>query len=223
MSLELFFIPILAEALKGPDMQQVLETAFATIDQLGHEDQYQEGYRNFQAFMAEVDARRNILREQGLRMAILMSTGGASAETEEWKTIMDSHLRRSPRLEAEYDALREAMRICVRAPVLQLLREGRQIGEVTFETVPGRRAIDGIRPGRYSLRTDTGLIIWEGELTSKDLIWTDAFGGRDLALAAEAGEIQHRPPSAIHVPEAGVILRIFPGLEGGSLEIELNR
>ena len=222
MSQELFFIPILAEALKGPDVLQALEKAFAIIERLGHEDQYQEGYCNFQAFMAEVDARRNILREQGLRMAILMSTGSASAETEEWKTILESHLRRSPRLQAEYDALREAMATRARAPVLQLLREGRQIGEVTFETVPGRHAIDGVRPGRYSLRTDTGLVIWEGELTSKDLVGTDAFGGRDLALAAEAGDVPRRPSREVKVPGARLVLRIFPGIESGALEIVIG-
>lgn len=223
MSHELFFIPIIAEALKRPDVQHALENAFATIQRMGHEADYEEGYGNFQAFMAELDARRNLLHEQDVRTAILMSTTGDPGEARDCRMVLDSEIRESPEFKAECDVLREALRPRPRVSVLQLLRDGHQVEEMCFETIPGRHTIADIRPGHYGLRMDTGLIIWEGELTTKDLIWSQAFGGRSLELAAKAGGIQQRPPNTIHVPHAGVTLRLFPGLESGSLEIELNR
>ena len=222
MSHELFFIPILAEALGSPDVRQALEDAFAAIEQRAGEGDYQEGYRNFQTFMLEIEARRQVLQEQDVRMALLMSAADASAATPERETIMGPEIRRSPELRAQYDALCEALSPYLRVPVFQLLRDGRPMGPVSFETGAGRRAIDDIRPGRYTLQIDTGLVLWEGELTARDLIWTEAFGGRSLELAAESGEIRRRPARTIHVPESGVILRIFPGIESGSLEIELT-
>lgn len=223
MSHELFFIPILARALSGPDVQQALVDAFATIEQLRHEEDYQEGYRNFQTFLAEVHARWQTVHEHDIRMALLMRTAGAAAKTPQGEKILASEIRRSPRFNAENNTLGEVFRPRPRVTVLQLLRDDRQIAELSFETIPGRHTITDIRPGRYALRIDTGLILWEGELTAKDLIWGQAFGGRNLELAAEAGEIQHRPPDTIHVPQAGVTVWLFPGLESGSLEIELSR
>ena len=223
MSHELFFIPILARALSDPDVQQALADAFTTIERLQHEEGYQEGYRNFETFVAEVHARQQMVHEHDIRMALLIRTAGASAETQQWEQILASEIRRSPWLRAENDTLGELFRPLRRVAVLQLLRDGRQIAEVSFETIPGRHAIADIRPGRYALRLDTGLILWEGELTAKNLIWGQAFGGRSLELAAEAGEIQHRPPDTIPVSQAGVTLWLLPGLESGSLEIELSR
>ena len=223
MSHELFFIPILARALSGPDVQQALADAFATIEQLQHQEGYQEGYRNFQTFLAEVRARWQAAHEQDIRRVMLMRTADAVAETPQWEEILASEIRRHPWLRAENDTLGEVFRPRPRVAVLQLLRDDRQIAELRFETIPGRHTITDIRPGRYALRIDTGLILWEGELTAKDLIWGQAFGGRSLELAAEAGEIQHRPPDTIPVPQAGVTLWLFPGLESGSLEIEVSR
>ena len=221
MNHDLYFIPILANALRGPEVHASLERAFGLIERLGRQGDYQEGYHNFCVFLSEVVARRQLLEEQDMQLAVLEYATGAPAEMQVWAGLVAAMIAPGGELKEDLDALLQACRPWSGAVDLQLLRDGQQVGEVSFERVAGFRTIDGLTPGDYILRLDAGLVLWEGALTAADLIWTEAFKGESLALAAEAGEIRRRPSSTIHVREAGVILRIFPGIESGSLEIQL--
>ena len=94
--------------------------------------------------------------------------------------------------------------------------------QVSLPTKPAHRTVDGIHPGLYTLKLDSGMVIWEGQLSARDLIWAEAFGGKNLDLAAETFDIRRRPARKIEVSEAAVTLRTFAGLETGSLEIEFT-
>lgn len=222
MTRSLYFMPILAESLGEPDVRASIERAFGMIERLGQEPGYEEGYRNFCQFMTEVGVRRHLLDEHDGRMAIMECVRGVPSDTEFWKTVASTLAERDLWLEGEYDALRQVCECQSRAPILQLLRDGQLIADLGLERVPRRWAVEDIQPGRYHLVLDTGLVVWEGALTAADVIWREAFEGKELALAAEAGEV-HRPPSKeVEVPNTHLVLRVFPGLESGSLEIELT-
>jgi hypothetical protein len=49
---ELFFIPIIAEALRRPDRQPALREAFERIMEVGRNESFRFGYRQFLQFMA---------------------------------------------------------------------------------------------------------------------------------------------------------------------------
>ena len=222
MNRDLYFVPILAQALRGPEVRSSLEDAFGLIEWLGCQIGYQEGYRNFRVFMSEVAARRQLLEEHDTQLAILEYATGTPEEVQAWEGLVSAVIACGGEFKDDYDALLQVCRPRSRAFNLQLLRDGQQMGEVSFEEVPGRRTIDGVTPGHYVLRLDTGLVLWEGALTAADLIWTEAFKGESLALAAEAGEIRRSPSREVKVPDAHLIISIFPGIESGSLEIELT-
>jgi len=78
-------------------------------------------------------------------------------------------------------------------------------------------------PGNYVLKLlNTGWTIWHGELTARELIRMEAFGDRDLRLAA--GVRKGRPTDKKDLlNNREVILRTFAGIESGSIEIELAR
>jgi hypothetical protein len=54
MSKDLYFIPILARALEQDDVQAACKTAFRTIDALGQQPAYRQGYYQFRQFMDDV-------------------------------------------------------------------------------------------------------------------------------------------------------------------------
>jgi len=222
MNRNVYFVPILARALRGPDRGESLEKAFTAIERLGQETGYEEGYRNFCRFMAEVSMHRRLLEEHDLRMAALELIAGTPSEAKRWETLLSKLAEETAWLEAEYDALTRVCGPRSRVLNLQLLRDDRQIAELTFEMMCGRQLVDNICPGHYALRMDMGLVLWEGMLTNADLIWTEAFGGKELTLAAEAGEVRRRPSREVKLRDARLILRLFPGIESGSLEIELT-
>jgi hypothetical protein len=220
MNHRLYFVPILADALGRPDRRQSLEKAFEAIERLGQEPGYSEGYQNFCRFMAEVSMGRRLLDEQGVRTAAVEMVAGIPTQAKPWETFLLQLIETAPWLKDECEALSRACGSRPRAFSLQLLREGRRIAELPFETARSRRTASDIHPGHYVLRLDIGLGLWEGTLTAGDVLWAEAFGGEALALAAEADEVRRRPSRELKVSDAGLVLRVFPGVESGSLEIE---
>jgi len=225
MSHNLYFIPILAKALTQADARKSLDNAFALIERLGHQELYAEGYRNFRQFMSESFKYRQLLDEQAVRAAMLSHIESTAAETKVRDFLDQIQKDKSLRFKEEHEALCREFDLCTqrtRIPTIQVICNGRELEQVSFPTQPGRRTVDGISPGHYVLKLDSGLVIWDGRLNAPDLVWTQALGERDLELAAETIEIRSRPVREIQVPEAAMILRTFAALEAGSLEIELT-
>jgi hypothetical protein len=138
--------------------------------------------------------------------------------------IVESH----PAWQAEYEEMRaeQAGQSSSResVPVIGVFGPEGKVGEVVFGHVPGRASLDGVSPGPCVLRLlNTGRVLWEGRLDPKDLIWTAAYGARDLDLAAQTEDAE-RPPTHQWVLWGGeVILRTFAGIEKGTVEIELTK
>jgi len=93
-----------------------------------------------------------------------------------------------------------------------------------FDAGPPRgfARLDNINPGFHSLSLDTGRVLWEGELTESHLLWVVAFPGEPLQMAADTGETGNRPTLKEDLLDGEVVLRVFPGLEGGSMEVEMR-
>ena len=54
MSNDLYFLPIIADALRQAEPKEALRAAFEEIKALGQHPQYEQGFLQFQRFMAEV-------------------------------------------------------------------------------------------------------------------------------------------------------------------------
>jgi hypothetical protein len=85
------------------------------------------------------------------------------------------------------------------------------------------QVVESIRPGTYNFKLDTGRLLWSGPLTEKDLIWVYAFPSKDLALAADTGEAESLWTQELRLLEDLVIIRVFPGIESGRIEIHIRR
>ncbi len=55
---DLFFMPLIANALQKPDPKKALQDAFEQIEELGRQPEYKQGFRQFQMFMTQI--KRNI-------------------------------------------------------------------------------------------------------------------------------------------------------------------
>jgi hypothetical protein len=89
--------------------------------------------------------------------------------------------------------------------------------------VPGQTAdevrITGIVPGTYSLRLDTGRLLWTAGLEAKDVLWAEAFPSTPLRLAADSHGTQK--PCSRELKLGKLLLRVYPGLEEGTLGIRI--
>ncbi|KPL24865.1 MAG: hypothetical protein AMJ75_02600 [Phycisphaerae bacterium SM1_79] len=224
MSRNLYFIPIIAGALQEPDIEKALKEAFCKIRRLGTEKRYAEGFSNFELFMASAYRHhRTTATDCALELIARLGTDTFEGGTKEERLLLD-FIRSHPDLKTRYEAIRhmeEDEDLTQDFPVIGVLSDrGRDLTKA-FSKVPGCESFERILPGNYTIRlVNTGWIIWEGELTAKKLIWSEAHKGRNLPLAAGEGQ----PTDEIDLLNNGeVILRTYAGIESGRIEIELTK
>jgi hypothetical protein len=224
---DLYFIPILAEALKAPQVEEALRGAFAQIRALGQQPQYKQGLLQFEEFMRRVNDYRqqdqsSSLNETMIRTSMVeLATNTFEGTGQERQAILDAISSRRD-WKDQYDRLiTDIQRHQPAAAVTRvlLLRNGEPLGFVEVAEGTGRGTVNGATPGSYSLQLDTGRVVWEGSLTEEDLVWTKAFPGQPLPLAADTGEQRSRTTQRFDVFSGEIILQVFAGPESGSVEI----
>jgi hypothetical protein len=184
MSDDLYFVPILAQALGQGDVAAALRDAFAQIQAKGRLPRYHRGYRQFIGFMREV---------------------GRTDQRRAAQELLDLFAR-------------EFRRPDVVAVVVE--RDGSLVTKCAFPRMPGKRVLGGIRPGTYRFYLDTGRLLWEGTLVREDLIWAEAFPREPLRMTADTGGAGAKPSKQIPLFEGAMVMRVFPGIECGSLELD---
>ena len=210
MANEMFFLPLLANALEQKDAKNALLKAFEEIQARGQQEAYRDGYRQFQHFMKHIQEYAN-----------LETTAEFKDETYIFKHLLygpDGPAGLKKWLE-EFDAAEEK----IPYPTLLLMKDERELKRIPLDQQSGRWTIDNLQPGFYALSFDTGRVIWEGELTGNDLLWTHAFPGQDLRLAADTGEEAIQPSRQFQLLQGEIVLNVYPGLESGRIELLVNR
>jgi hypothetical protein len=134
--------------------------------------------------------------------------------------------RTEPQYQIGYHQFQRFIREVVSAhltPLPQLvLRLDKEGGESQEYSVTGDSSVvqmSGILPGHYHLFLDTGLLLWEGDLTVELLLHSHAHPGEYLPLAADTGDFQQPPSGVIELLQGELLLHTFPGLESGTLEV----
>jgi hypothetical protein len=184
---DLYFIPLIATALRQPDTRSALSAAFAEIEKRREEPRYRDGYRQFLRFMTVV--RRTV--EDG------------------------EHASASPSATPE-----------IRRPRFIELRLERDKIEIAAWRLTHRatvHTVSDVRPGAYRLRLDTGRVLWTAELSSKELLWSHAFRGQALPLAARTDAVNRRPTLEATALEGVAVIRVYPGIEAGAITVSVQR
>jgi hypothetical protein len=98
-------------------------------------------------------------------------------------------------------------------------RNGAYLATITYRHRRIIRTITNVAPGHFTLKLAIGRVIWSGELTRKDLIWSEAFPREDLRLAAETEKPATKVSRIIRLFNSEVIIRVIPGIEHGNVDI----
>ena len=96
------------------------------------------------------------------------------------------------------------------------------IASCSFGQGFGAHVFRDIVPGDYRLKLDTGRVLWEGHLSEKDLVWSKAYPGNGLSVAADTEETPRHATRQVDLLGGTLTLRVYPGVETGSLNIELK-
>ena len=116
----------------------------------------------------------------------------------------------------------EALRQNTMKPAVIVYYEQVEIAQMFFNTGLGLQSVAGLLPGIYHLELDIGGVIYQEHLGKEDLIWSYAFPGRSLDLAADSGDVKRLASKKRSLFDGRVAVRIYPGIETGCLEVELK-
>ena len=231
MSNDLYFIPRIADALRQPEPKVALRAAIEEIITLGQLPEYEQGFLQFQRFMAEVkrnwEKRSRKQEDIGLDMVRYLSLQVAAdlleGDENETQAVLDL-IGSQPRWQEEFEKIsRETSESEMpRIPEIIVERNGKSVASIPCEHLPVTHVIENVKPGLYTIKLDTGRIIWEGELTQEELIWTAAFPEQALDLAADTGEAAARTTREATLLNGELIIRVFPEIEGGRLELKIR-
>ena len=223
MNDDLFFIPILAEAVKEPDPTTALERAFETIRKMAATPHYSNGCRQWRRFIEAATA--GVGESERLAVgeaAIWMAIGRLCGEGAETGVVSAGSRRgqRPARTSADLSIMGKLRGVGRRrgSPLLMIQCDGRLVASRCLDPV-GHASISGVRPGSYMLTLDTGRLLWSGDITDADLIWDCAFPGRPLVMAADSTPSSVTTTRTIPVAVGAVALVVFPGVEAGSLRL----
>lgn len=203
----LYFIPMLLRAMDAPDRREGLRTAFAEIQALGREPQYEEGYAQFLRF---IEAASGADSPDGSEL-----DGDLARLAEE--------LSRCPELEVDVEDILASLRRTPKAPEAIYALAGPK-GPVSCRRRPehaGTAVFEGLTPGPYVLSHWTGRVLWEGTLGQEMLLQAFAFPEEPLSMAADDG--RKKPPRAAleeTVLDGAVHMAVYPGAREGRMELE---
>lgn len=232
MNDNLYFLPMIADALEQPDPKKALKKAFENIKNIGRQPKYEQGLSQFQRFINEV--LRNLekqsetsesMTEYFIRdLALQLATGLLEDDEKETKAALNL-IKSRPKWQKELEkVLLETARSEApdRIPEIIIEKEGKQINSIPFENRPASKTIKNLKPGLYTITLDTGRVLWQDRLTEKDLLWIYAFPEKDLAMAADTGEGKPRTTRQIELLGGEVTIRVFPEIESGRLELKIK-
>ena len=233
MSNDLYFIPILTEALRQPNRKGALIEAFARIRALGEKPEFRTGYAQFEAFLRVAAEGRIDIPERlesdaadvAHGLAIDLVSGFFDQNQAKREAALAFLLSRPQWLEVYTNLLKEfddTASEATPADLLRLEKDGETIETVRSDRAGNRLTVPRARPGHYAVKLISGRLVWEGDLSAEDLIWSAARPGQDLDLAAATGEAPAASTRRESLLGGQVVLTVFPGPESGSIHITIK-
>ncbi len=220
----LYFIPIIDKALSSDQPVEALKKAFEKIRKLGKETKYKEGFRQFQDFIEmavklpgkEPEAKRQRISDTIYQLIYGLVTDTFEEGSDQKESIIRA-LTKNPEWRVEYERIKEEMNaVLFPQPLLgiEVLKEAELIASFPISEIPIN--LINIDPGQYTIRLSNGRVLWEGELTRKDLLWMDAFAEGDLKMAAKT-EDEVEPTISESLLDSELVMKVFLGLESGEM------
>jgi hypothetical protein len=105
---------------------------------------------------------------------------------------------------------------------LQFEKDGKPFATCFCTKDHSIQTVVGARPDHYRISLDTGQFLWAGRLDAANLLWSHAFPGQGLRMAASTDRSSPLFTREIRLLEGAVTVHVQPGLEAGTLIITLN-
>lgn len=103
-------------------------------------------------------------------------------------------------------------------------KDGLAIETLSFKYSGDSKTVKNITPGSYKLVFESGLCIWRGTVSAKDVLIAKAYPDDDLQMAADdTGEENRKLTKTILLFGQAGEIKFYAGIGSGSMEIVINK
>jgi hypothetical protein len=232
MSKDITFIALINEAFKHDEPEKAFVDTLNRIKEMALNPEYRVMYIQFQKFLDEIKRLQCLKQNIGdtelseLFKDLVYHFFSESEDQDPNATEMLTYLRKSNKnLSGIFSKIQEMVLAEdeITNPLTIMLKEnGISICEILYDDTNINRRVKFVKPGFYTLQLDNGRVLWEDELSDNDLIWHKAFPEQDLKLAADTGINQQYPSKSINLFDGEIIIKIYPGIENGSIYLAIK-
>ncbi len=208
MSKDLYFFPILFEALKKSDLKESLIEAFRRIQELGQKPEHQEGFRQFQVFVQQI-----VYYAEKKDVSILDNV------------LMIELMDRYPELIEDYEELFRELLPPHQSPAYPSLiveKDGNEIQNIQLSPGKHTETVKKVGAGSYRICLSDGRVLTRFELESSDVSWADANPEEDYPLAADTEDISELITFKTVVFEETIEITVTQGLKQGTMKLQIN-
>lgn len=231
----MFFLPLIADAIGKPGRKNGVQEVFEEIERQGKKPEYRRGLRQFQMFMMEVykniEARSIASTNTEVSSLIcdlqLQVIAGVFKENRDQEQACLDLINSRPVWERQFEIVCSEWKRAEptqRATRIIIDKDGEAFRTVLFERRPLIKTVAQVTPGQYGFRLETGRVFGEDRFTRDDLLWAYAHPACDLRLAADtSGVTSERPTREFELLGGEVIVRVFPEIDYGRMELSIGK
>lgn len=228
----LYFIPIIAKAFESSEPTAAFRDALEEIIRLGKSPEYKEGYKQFEHFLtagleglSEDPEMFSKLQESILNNLFIALATDTFEGSNEIKNALLKRIQANPEISQKYEKiLSEISTYSEEKPLykFELFKEGEFVEAKQLSEETNELYFRNIEPGLYSIKLSNGRVLWEGNVEAKDVIWEEAFPGRDYSMAADTEEAESKPTRTEEILNGEITLAFYAGLESGRIKLSLK-
>ena len=230
-SKSLYFITLIDEALGGDSPELALARAFKKINQLGRTKEYKMGFLQFRAFMKTIveshigdsAERKQTVRDAIYQLLYDLVTNSYNGSDKEKSAMIESFIK-DENWRSEYERIKSELADFMEPnpPMgIEVMKDDKMIATFAVTEVPIN--LTNIDPGQYTVMLSNGMILWKGKLLKKHLIWLEAYGDKDLPMAAKTEK--DTPQTTLSEPLMGgdMIMDVIPDLQSGEIRFSYGK
>ncbi|MBK7105926.1 MAG: hypothetical protein IPH62_11645 [Ignavibacteriae bacterium] len=212
----LYFIPILINAMEKENQIEAIKKAIIEIQNLRKQDSYKEGYEQFNQFLLSgYDQNKNITESDLKELIVKIVTNKIELSETDRETILN---KIKTEYKLEYEKIFEAFKN-KDAIEIEIYKDGHLFNQITIDEKIKEYNITNIEPGIYEFRLSNGRKLLQEQLTNDQLV-LDIEGHKfKYNLAAETDEIEQKPSLVFELIKDEVKLEVYTGLEYGKIKI----
>ena len=227
-SKNLYFIRLIQKAYESDDKQAALKKVFDEINSIAKEPEYETTFKNSKLFIKSIESAlaKNADIKKSAKYSnfyesvidiLLYEFGG----DEEQKQEIIDYFGNDPEFNEAKKGIKDM--ITTGSLSVEVLRNGKLIISQPFTDDIEAITISGITPGEYIIQLSNGRRLWSCEIGEKQVVWKSAYPSIEFPAAAKTEPTKLLSTMSESLFGGEMKLDIFPGIESGTIRINISR